>query len=155
MVTGSVDLSEPLLSTLSREAREEVGVTIDETYAPRYLGGWHAASIRDKVMNDRFSIFAVRSTSTEFAVDEVEVSAARWFDKDELLAHYKSAGGPALGTEAYRMELPSLPDPDGRTTVSTWALRCLTSFEAGKGMTVRHVREGTMLHFNGFEDPVA
>lgn len=153
MVTGSVDEGEPLLSTLAREAQEEVGITLDGTYTPRYMGGWHAASIRDKIMNDHFSIFAVRSASKEFNVDGVEVSAARWFDRCELLAHYKDAGGPALGTEAHRMELPSLSDPDGRTTVSTWALRCLSSYDAGDGMAVRCVRPG-MLHFNGFENSI-
>jgi hypothetical protein len=91
---------------------------------------------------------AVRAASTDFAVDGVEVSAARWFDKRALLQHWEAAGGAAAGTtESYRMAIPTLPDSDGRTTVSTWAMCCLQSLEEGEGMPVRRAgRAG--LHFN-------
>jgi 8-oxo-dGTP pyrophosphatase MutT (NUDIX family) len=62
-VTGSVDVGEQLLHTLWREAQEEVGIALDDAYPPRYLGGWHQASIRDRVINDRFSICALLAPS--------------------------------------------------------------------------------------------
>ena len=41
MVTGSVDPAESLMLALRREVREEVGMELDTSYRPKYLGGWH------------------------------------------------------------------------------------------------------------------
>ena len=137
MVTGSVDPGEALLATLRREAREEVGVQIDGEYDPRYLGGWHMARMRDHLINDRFSMFAVRAASTEFAVDGIEVSAAQWFDRRALLRLWEESAGGTVATDQHRIELPGLSDPSERNVVSTWALRSLRSLEEGQGMLVK------------------
>jgi len=56
---------------------------------------------------------------------------------------WEEEGGPARGTaDSYRMELPALSDAAGRTTVSTWALCCLRTLDAGDGMPVRRIATG-------------
>lgn len=40
--------------------KEEVGLTVDETFSAIYLGGWQKARARDQLINDNFSLFAVK-----------------------------------------------------------------------------------------------
>ena len=47
MVTGSVDPAESLMLALRREVREEVGMELDTSYRPKYLGGWHVGCYAD------------------------------------------------------------------------------------------------------------
>lgn len=85
---GFVEAGESLEHAVRREAREEVGVELDEV---RYLGSqpWpFPASI--------MLGFRAHACSTEVLVDHEEVGSARWFTRDEL----------RCAVEAGELELP-------------------------------------------------
>ena len=89
-------------------------------------------------VNNFFSVFSCKAQADHFAVDGVEVADARWFERKELLRLWKQHG--SQGVDEYRQELPGLPDPKGRTMVSSWALCCLHAFEGGGGVQVQEIR---------------
>jgi len=120
------------LSALRREAQEEVGIELDLSYRSRYLGGWQRSRCVDKLINNHFLVISVRAQAESFAVDGNEIKDARWFEKDQLLRHWEAAG--QQGTENYRLDIPNLPDPYGRTMVSSWMINCLHTLETGGGM---------------------
>ena len=70
---GAVDMGESKLDALVREVREEVEVAVDRSWGPFYLGGWQQARARDNLINDNFSVFAVRLTNEDFVANKREV----------------------------------------------------------------------------------
>ncbi|KAL3928072.1 MAG: hypothetical protein SGPRY_002549, partial [Prymnesium sp.] len=68
-----------------REVKEEVGLTVDETFSAIYLGGWQKARARDQLINDNFSLFAVKALPGDVVVDGTEIVEAKWFPIDDLL----------------------------------------------------------------------
>ena len=128
---GAVDGGEDKFTTLSREVREEVGVSLDPAFAPVYLGGWQKGKARDGVINDNFSVFAVRAVSAQFKIDEKEIVAAQWLPWKELLEEWVQAGRP---TEGRTVMLKHKALPEGRKLVSKNLLKWLELYKAGKGM---------------------
>ena len=85
-----------------QEVREEVGVKVDPSFAPQYLGGWQLSKARDLTTNDCFSAFALRAVSEAYALDQLEVSTARWFSLAELAQLYDEVGRPGI-TQTVRL----------------------------------------------------
>ena len=90
--TGAVDLGEGMLHAVTREVYEEVGLAVDTSYAPRYLGGWHTNQSRDQRVNDNFAIFALKALPGTVAVDGSEIVEARWFRIEELVRLCENEG---------------------------------------------------------------
>lgn len=61
--SGAAHAGESSMTTLGREVFEEVGLHVDASFAPQYIGGWHLSKARDHLVNDSFSVYAVRATS--------------------------------------------------------------------------------------------
>ena len=70
---GAVDEGEDKYTALTREIREEVGVKLDPSVHPTYLGGWQKGRARDGVVNDNFSVLAVQAADKKFQIDNKEV----------------------------------------------------------------------------------
>jgi len=83
--SGAVDLKESKLRAAVREIHEEVGLVVDESFPPLYLGGWQQSQARDQLINDNFTFFAVKALPGEVVVDGVEIQEAKWFSIDEIL----------------------------------------------------------------------
>ena len=102
-VSGAVDKGELVVDTIRREIGEEVGLALDDSFAPLYLGGWQGVRARDGMINDHFSMFALRAASRDFTVDELEIvttdgeAAAMWVPWRPLLEYWRIRGGPTNG----------------------------------------------------------
>jgi len=140
-VSGAVDEGESLLTSLAREASEEVGLGIDDAFAPVAVGGWHLSRARDDRVNDNFSAFVVRATSERFRLDMNEVSAARWFDTEALLEAYQAAGAPdswesrAVVAPAALAAAHSLTDKQLKISVNS--LVWLHNYASGHGIACK------------------
>jgi len=128
---GAVDEGEDKWTALSRECNEEVGITLDAAFNPVYLGGWQKGRARDGRVNDNFSVFAVRAASSQFKVDNKEISAAMWLPWKELLEEWTAKGKPA-SDKVVALTHPVLPQ--GKALVSKNMLKWLDMYRAGKGM---------------------
>ncbi len=73
----------------------QVSVSVDPGFTPLYLGGHHQPKSRDDLFNDSVSCIALRASSKSFAVDNKEISRARWFSIDLLAA----AADEAIGSD--------------------------------------------------------
>jgi len=105
---GAVDMGESKLDALVREVREEVEVAVDRSWGPFYLGGWQQARARDNLINDNFSVFAVRLTNEDFVANKREVREARFFEWRPLLEAWRAAGQPEAGlSHAEHAAVPS------------------------------------------------
>ena len=140
-VTGAVDEAESSLGSLIRELSEEVGGAVDPAFAPRYVGGWQLSAARDRLVNDNFSVYAVRAATEDFAIDHAEVVAARWFSIAELLQLWQRSGRPPVGQS---MTIDPLGDDPstaelkaaGRMKISTNAINWLAAFKDGNSLPV-------------------
>ena len=61
-------------------------MSVDSSFTPLFLGGHHQPRSRDDLFNDNVSCIALRATSKHFAVDNKEISRARWFPISLLAA---------------------------------------------------------------------
>jgi len=100
MPGGAVHMRERTFDALVREVKEEVGVTLDADFPPRYLGGWQEARARDDKISDNFSIFIVKASSEAVRVDNVEVEQAVWLPAGlngapGLVTAWERAGKPS------------------------------------------------------------
>lgn len=139
-LTGAVDEGESKLTAVEREMREEANITIDKSFEPQYVGGWHMARARDDRVNDNFDAFVLRAASEQFQVDETEISEARWFECSALLKLYQANGNPCP-LEVRSLEEGSLPK--GRRKVGTTALAWLKTYVDGKALpTASTIRPG-------------
>ena len=130
-MTGAVDDGESALSACEREMREEVSATVDHEFKPVFVGGWQMARARDDKVNDNFKAFVLRAASEEYAVDENEVSEARWFSCKELLELYQRHGSP---NPMDKRSLEESTLPEGRRKISTNALTWLETYAGGGGL---------------------
>ena len=128
---GAVDPGEMKVDGLKREIYEEVGVTIDDTFEPIYLGGYQAARARDDRINDNFSVFAVKASSEHFEVDQKEIHAAMWVPWAALLDEWIDAGRPG---DKKNIALSAAMLPADKTCVSKNLLRWLETYRSNKGM---------------------
>jgi 8-oxo-dGTP pyrophosphatase MutT (NUDIX family) len=128
---GAVDAGENKIEALARECREEVGVVLDPSFSPVYLGGWQKGKARDGCVNDNFSIFAVRAASKAFKVDAKEIHAAAWLPWRDIHGSWTTAGKPT-NDRNLPIALPSLPE--GKRLVGKSLLKALDLFKAGKGL---------------------
>ena len=128
---GAVDEGEDKWTALSRECREEVGIQLDPAFNPVYLGGWQKGKARDGRVNDNFSVFAVRAASSQFKVDDKEISLAMWLPWKELLKEWEGKGKP-MDDRVVALTHPVLPQ--GKGLVSKNMLKWLDMYRAGKGM---------------------
>jgi NAD+ diphosphatase len=78
-LAGFVEPGESLERAVAREVREEAGIEIDDV-AYHSSQPWPFPS-------SLMLGFTARATTTELRVDTTELEAARWFEKDWLLAH--------------------------------------------------------------------
>ena len=146
-VSGAVDPGELMIDTIRREIREEVGVAIDETFRPLYLGGWHAARARDALVNDHFSMFALRATSRSFQLDEHEIHEAIWVPWRPLLELWRISGGPCTGkltidpAQQQDTRLVPLFERADRREVANNILNALEIFAEGRCLTMLQVLE--------------
>jgi len=84
-VTGAVDVSESGLETVRREAIEDVGVQLDNSFAPVVVGGYNNKQARyDGAINDNFTCYAVKAKSEIIHLEEFEISQGKWFPISEL-----------------------------------------------------------------------
>ncbi|MFC7489594.1 MULTISPECIES: NAD(+) diphosphatase [unclassified Knoellia] len=76
VLAGFVEPGESLASAVAREVHEEVGVTVSDV---AYLGDqpWPFPS-------SLMIGFTARAVTTELTLQESEIAAARWFDRDEF-----------------------------------------------------------------------
>ena len=81
---GAVDSKEDKLTTVEREIKEELGLELDPSFKPVYVGGYNKACARDNLINDNFSVFVVKATGTDVTIDQAEITEARWFTWSEL-----------------------------------------------------------------------
>ena len=128
---GAVDEGECKIEALKREVREEVGAIVDDNFSPVYLGGYQLARARDDRINDNFSAFLVKATSTDFQVDGKEIHEARWLPWKELHDAWVNAQRPTSGRV---VELTARCLPEGKTKVSTNLLKWLGTYHDGSGM---------------------
>ena len=72
-------ISQTPCDALERECMEEVELKIDRRWGGmRFLGGWQQQCARDNLINDNFSVFAVKCESEHFKTDGIEIDEARW-----------------------------------------------------------------------------
>jgi len=137
-VSGAVDEGESVLYTVAREMYEEVGLKVDDTFAPVSVGGWQMAKARDARINDNFRAFVVRAASEDFMADNNEIETARWFDTTALLDAYRLAGEPSPWEKRTVLPPPevaaSLSLPDGKQKLGTNALCWLQIYSTGRGL---------------------
>jgi hypothetical protein len=140
-ITGSVDLRENSFNTMRREVQEEVGVTLDGQFTPRYIGGWQKACARDKAINDAFMVYAVRASSKDVVLKTDEVGNAHWFDVRYLVDAYHAAGSPAPGkaiplveseSDGHIAKLKEL----GQDRIATNTLNWVTSYYNGNSLKI-------------------
>lgn len=130
-ISGAVDDGECSLNALKREAQEETGVQTDPAFQPVLVGGWQMARARDDRINDNFKAYVLRAASERFEVDGVEIAEARWFDVQQLLALYATAGHPDP------LAARSIDDatlPEGRQRVGTNTLAWMKTYKEGGGL---------------------
>ncbi len=149
---GAVERGELKLDSLARELSEEVGIVLDSTFTPAYLGGWQASRSRDGVVNDNFSAFAVRASSAAFTVDGVEIvdGEARWFAWRPLLELWRRGGSKSSGKSEIDEAAAALleegplgaPLPAGRRKVANNVLSYLGNYTSGRGLAVVPESEG-------------
>ena len=69
-------LGRGLVEALRGEAREELNVVLSSDAV--FLGGWQQKRAQDERVNVNFSVFGVTSQTLDFAVDQSEITEARW-----------------------------------------------------------------------------
>jgi 8-oxo-dGTP pyrophosphatase MutT (NUDIX family) len=148
---GAVDAGESKLDALERECMEEVQLSIDRDWAgTRYLGGWHEQCARDCLINDNFSVFAVRCADEHIKVDGVEINEARWLPWRTILDAWRRMGRPSGDKRVPMPDLSAIVGqqlPEGRVDVLLNVLQWLETYERGMGFAVQTKREkkGTKL----------
>ena len=137
-LSGAVDQGESILEAAGREAGEECGVTLDDSFAPVYVGGWQAAKVRDNKTNDNFHAMVVRAATEKLNLDMNEVSSAVWFDTASLLKLYDDVGRP---TPQEKKKLPIPPGfaaayqlPEKQQKMGTSSLSWLYCYKSGGGL---------------------
>lgn len=136
MVTGAIDLGEDMFIATERECAEEVGIALDPAFQPQCLGGWQKSKARDRQVSDNFFVFAVRAMSKDVQVDGVEVSSARWFPVEALLAIEKPQ-------EPHQHVQACVGSDVKPISISTSLLIFLSSFSSGKGLRVTRLPQFT------------
>lgn len=130
VVTGNVDSGEGLLEALRREAREELNVVLSSDAV--FLGGWQQKRARDERVNVHFSVFGVTSQTLDFAVDQSEITEARWLPLSDFPTREEAAAllGGNLRTIPWDFGIES------RGMLSYSAVQMVHNFCEGRGLTV-------------------
>ncbi len=138
---GAVNAGESKIDALERELYEEVALRVDRTWeGMRFLGGWQQQCARDNLINDNFSVFAVRCESEYVKPDGVEITEAHWLPWRSILQAWRDMGRP---TSAKRVKMPEIHTLVGRNlgadkeTVALLTLQWLDTFEQQRGFCVK------------------
>lgn len=134
-----IDPGDGALEALRRELMGEVTVTLDDSFPPLLLGGYHKSRWRDAAVNDNYSIFAVRARSLALTVDPAELAAARWLPAAALLRVWTAARAAAAAEgapppSAERGDSVALEADGVRDAFCVRMLTCLEAHAAGAGL---------------------
>jgi len=132
--TGAVDKGEGKLRAIKREVFEEVGLDLDDSFAPLYLGGYQTCRSRDQQVNDNFSIFAVRVLPGTVCIDGSEIVEARWFRINELLSISSSEGVAKMNAMGGKVPLDG-DRSKARNLISTGVLASVVHYVRGRGVS--------------------
>eukprot|EP00300_Choanocystis_sp_HF-7_P002806 c12130_g1_i2.p1 GENE.c12130_g1_i2~~c12130_g1_i2.p1 ORF type:complete len:426 (-),score=91.02 c12130_g1_i2:80-1273(-) len=82
-VTGCAITRENAIDATRRELRSQLNIEVDRESEPILVGGWNKAAGKFDCINELFSCFVVKATTTQLNIeDDVH---ARWFHVAELL----------------------------------------------------------------------
>jgi 8-oxo-dGTP pyrophosphatase MutT (NUDIX family) len=109
-IGGAVDMGEGTLEAAMREAHEEVGVQVDESFRAHLALHYNIARSREGRVNEHFDLFIGRAKTLEFKIDTREVEAARWFPVRDLVEAFDHAEAAAMAANESLPKSVSFPD---------------------------------------------
>lgn len=83
-VTGADYYGDISLNTALREADEEVGIKIDDSFEPKVIGFWNIGGRCGGKMNNVMTCYIIKAKSLELNLDNFEITTAKWFKIDDL-----------------------------------------------------------------------